>query len=91
MDTTTKQDVIDLVRKYVERHQPNDYRLIVPDDGIRFVSDGVTDPSECFIVAVIPEGRASSAIEYVDRLMRIERDITANEEVRVSVLPAMPG
>ena len=91
MKTLSKEAVIEIVQRHVDAHQPDEYRLVVNREGIRFVSKGVTQPDEYFMVVVEADRDVERRFEYYDRLSDIEDEIENQESIKVSLVPAMPG
>jgi len=82
---------LDIVQRHVDAHQPDEYRLVVKREGIRFVSEGVNEPFDYFLVVVESDRDIARRFEYYDKLSDIEDEIENQEDVRVSLVPVMPG
>jgi len=78
-----QQNVIDVVRRYLEPHQPSDYRLNVMEQGIRHRQDW-------WEVVVQPDKEVYS-YDYYGRLAEAEGDIENHENLKVLLLPVFPG
>lgn len=91
----TNEQVRALVVKYVDQHQPETgYRLVVPDQGVKFVDNSDRRTAfgpGYFVVAVHAEPMPDRRFEYYDRLQEIEEDIIDHEQISVSILPAIPN
>lgn len=78
-----QQNVIDVVRRYLEPHQPSNYRLNVMEHGIRHRQDW-------WEVIVQPDKDVYS-YDYYGRLAEAEGDIENHENLKVLLLPVFPG
>ena len=78
-----QQNVIDVVRRYLEPHQPADYRLNVMEQGIRHRQDW-------WEVVVQPDKDVYS-YDYYGRLAEAEGDIESHENLKILLLPVLPG
>ncbi len=79
----TAQQVVDIVKRYLEPHQPVSYRLNVMEQGIRRRDDW-------WEVVVQPDTDAYS-YEYYGRLAEAENDIEENEDLKILLVPVLPG
>jgi TFIIF-interacting CTD phosphatase-like protein len=77
----TSDEVLQLANKYLEPHQPADYRLIVLDQGVR--QDG-----DWWYVVVRPDRGEKRAYDYYSRLAEAEIDLRDAENVNVLLVPA---
>lgn len=80
----TEDDVLDLVEDYFRRHQPRAYRLDVLRHGVR--RDG-----DWWYIAVQPTPPDIAAREYSDIMEQAEDEIRAQADVKVLLLPVLPG
>ena len=80
-----KQTVIETVKRYLEPHQPSDYRLNVIETGIRHTGD------DWWEVVVQPDRQDIRSYDYYGRLADAENDIEDHEKLKVLLLPALPG
>ena len=78
-----QQNVIDVVRRYLEPHQPADYRLNIMEEGIRHRQDW-------WEVVVQPDKDVYS-YDYYGRLAEAEGDIEEHEDLKILLLPILPG
>ncbi len=78
-----QQNVIDVVRRYLEPHQPADYRLNVMEQGVRHRQDW-------WEVVVQPDKDVYS-YDYYGRLAEAEGDIENHENLKILLLPVLPG
>ena len=78
-----QQNVINVVRRYLEPHQPADYRLNVMEQGIRHRNDW-------WEVVVQPDKEVYS-YDYYGRLAEAEGDIENHENLKILLLPILPG
>lgn len=78
-----QQNVIDVVRRYLEPHQPADYRLNVMEQGIRHRQDW-------WEVVVQPDKDVYS-YDYYGRLAEAENDIEDHENLKILLVPVLPG
>jgi hypothetical protein len=72
-----KQQVIDVVRRYLESHQPQGYRLNVMEKGIRHTSD------DWWEVVVQPDRDDVRSYDYYGRLAETENDIEDHENLKI--------
>ena len=79
----TSADVARLAERYLEPHQPADWRLEVQMDQIR--QDG-----DWWEVVVHPSRRDAYSYEYYGRLSAAEEDLQAAEDVKVLLVPLLP-
>jgi len=79
-----QQNVVDIVKRYLEPHQPTNYRLNVMEKGIRHSRD------DWWEVVVQPDTDVYS-YEYYGRLAEAENDIEENEDLKILLVPVLPG
>ena len=79
----TAADIRQLVERYLERHQPEDWRLEVQPDQIR--QDG-----DWWEVVVHPSRREVYSYEYYGRLAEAEGDLADAEGINVMLVPLLP-
>ncbi len=80
-----EQRVIETVKRYLEPHQPLDYRLNVMEQGIRHTSD------DWWEVVIRPSREDIHTYEYFGRLAEAENDIEDHEHLKILLLPVLPG
>ena len=81
---TNPQQVIKLVERYLESHQPRDYRL-------RVLTEGVRQDENWWYVSVQPTSERPRSYDYYDALSETEQDIQEKEHENILLVPAMPG
>ncbi|MDM8006814.1 MAG: hypothetical protein QUV05_11790 [Phycisphaerae bacterium] len=79
-----QEKVVELVRRYLDRHQPKDYRLEV-------VPDGVQQEDDWYYVVIRPEPENAGSYEYYGYLTEAEQELQEKENVKVLLVPALPG
>lgn len=83
MDEET-QRVLEIVKHYLEPHQPTDYRLNVNELGVRHQDDW-------WEIVVQPSREDIYLYDYYGRLAEASEDIDDQEHLNVSLVPALPG
>lgn len=76
-------DVVVIVRRYLEPNQPQDYRLEVMPDGVK--KDG-----DWWYVLVRPDRNDVRAYDYYDRLAESEVTLRDEEQLNVLLVPVLP-
>jgi len=84
MMSEEQQNIVDTVRRYLEPYQPPDYRLNVMEQGVRHRDDW-------WEVVVQPDKEDVRSYDYYGRLADAENDIEENEDVKVLLVPVLPG
>ncbi|MGQ9651563.1 MAG: hypothetical protein ACUVXJ_15760 [Phycisphaerae bacterium] len=79
-----QEKVVELVRRYLDRHQLKDYRLEV-------VPDGVQQEDDWYCVVIRPEPEDASSYEYHGYLTEAEQELQEKENVKMLLVPALPG
>lgn len=82
--TETRERIIEIVGKYLEPHQPKNYRLHVRPKGMR--QDG-----DYWYVVVQPDKEDIRSYDYYGRLADAENDIEENEQLKILLVPVLPG
>ena len=82
--TKENQHIFDTVKRYLEPYQPTDYRLNVSETGIRHSSD------DWWEVVVQPD-KDMISYDYFGRLAEAENDIENHENLKILLLPSLPG
>ena len=82
--TETRARIIEIAEKYLEPHQPKDYRLHVRPKGLR--QDG-----DYWYVVVQPDKEDVRSYDYYGRLAEAENDIEENEDLKILLVPTLPG
>lgn len=77
--------IVEIVKRYLEPYQPLDYRLIVINNGIRHSRD------DWWEVVVQPDKEDIRSYDYYGRLADAENDIEENEQLKISLVPVLPG
>lgn len=79
-----ENQVLDIIEDYFRGHQPRDYQLSV-------LRQGVTRDGDWWYVAVQPTPPDMRAREYSDMMEQAEDDIRAQANLKVLLLPTLPG
>lgn len=79
----TVEQVIALARKYLEPHQPVNYRLTVMEKDVRRDDDW-------WYVLVQPDREDVRSYDYYGRLAEAEIDLKDAEHVNVLLVPVLP-
>lgn len=69
LDVEAETKVAALVERYLEKHQPGGYRLVVTHSAIR------RSPGGRWLVQIRPEPASAAADDFVDRLLAAGEDI----------------
>jgi len=80
----TPRQVVSLARKYLEPHQPQNYRLEVAEDGLKKDDDW-------WYVLVQPSRQDVRSYDYYGRLAEAEIDLKDSEKVNVLLVPVLPA
>ncbi len=83
--TEEQQKIVDIVRRYLEPHQPPNYRLNVSETGLRHSSD------DWWEVVVQPDKEDVRSYDYYGRLAEAEGDIEDHEDLKILLVPVLPG
>lgn len=75
-------DVASMVQSYLDKDQPNTYRLSVVADGLR--QDG-----DWWYVVVVPDRNGVRAHDYSEKLTTIEDRIREKEQMNLLLVPAL--
>jgi hypothetical protein len=86
LEDADRRRVLDLARKYLEPHQPQDgsYRLDVIDEAVR-------KEDEWYYVVVVPSRYDIRSYDYSSRLAEAEQDLQDSEQLKVLLVPAIPN
>lgn len=79
-----QQNIVDTVRRYLEPHQPSGYRLNVIEQGIR-------RRDNWWEVVVQPDKEDIRSYDYYGRLAEAEDDIEEHEDLKILLVPVLPG
>ncbi len=79
-----QQNIVDTVRRYLEPHQPSNYRLNVIEQGIRHRDNW-------WEVVVQPDKEDIRSYDYYGRLAEAENDIEEHEDLKILLVPVLPG
>ena len=80
----TARQVVKLAKKYLDPHQPDRYKLIVRDDGVK-------QDDDWWYVLVQPDREDIPAYDYYGRLAEAEINLKDAEHVNVLLVPVLPG
>ena len=83
--TEEQQRVVEIVKRYLEPHQPANYRLNVSETGLRHSRD------DWWEVVVQPDREDIYSYDYYGRLAEAEGDIEDHEDLKISLVPVLPG
>jgi len=83
-DQSDIERIVRLVNKYLEPHQPADFRLEVQTKGIQKEEDW-------YYVLVEPNREDARSYEYYGRLAEAEMDLQEHENVKVLLVPTLPS
>ncbi|GMU24223.1 MAG: hypothetical protein AMXMBFR13_42990 [Phycisphaerae bacterium] len=84
VEGTKRVQIADLVRKYLEPHQPHNFHLDV-------VPDAIQQEDDCYYVVVEPSREDARSYEYYGRLAEAELDLQEKEQLNVLLVPVLPG
>jgi hypothetical protein len=76
--------VVALAKRYLEPHQPGNYRLEV-------MADGVKKDDDWWYVLVQPDRENVHSYDYYGRLAEAEIDMADKEHVNVLLVPVLPA
>ncbi|HEY8746413.1 MAG TPA: hypothetical protein VIM11_00455 [Tepidisphaeraceae bacterium] len=79
----TETEVVDLVRRYLQPHQPNDYRLDV-------LVDGIKKDDDWWYVLVRPSRDDVPPYDYYSRLAEAEVSMRDEEDLNILLVPVLP-
>jgi hypothetical protein len=80
----TQKDVVAMARKYLEPHQPRDYKLQV-------IEDEVKKDDDWWYVLVQPDREDIPSYDYYGRLAEAEISLKDAENVNVLLVPVLPA
>ena len=81
----SETETLDIVEEYVKRRQlPKDYRLNVSRLGVQHDGDW-------WYVVVTPEPADIRLRDYRDLMEQVEDDIEKEKQIKVLLVPALPG
>lgn len=80
-----EKQIVEIVKRYLEPYQPLDYRLHVMDDGVRHSRD------DWWEVVVQPDKEDIRSYDYYGRLADAENDIENHEDLKILLVPVLPG
>ena len=81
----SEKETLDIVEEYVKRRQaPKDYRLNVSRLGVQHDGDW-------WYVVVTPEPADIRLRDYRDLMEQVEDDIEKEKQIKVLLVPALPG
>lgn len=83
-DAREVTEIVELVRKYLEPHQPPDYRLEVVPEGVRQEDDWI-------YVLVEPSRDDVRSYDYTARMVEAELDLQEKEHRNILLIPAFPA
>lgn len=80
-----EQQIVETVRRFLEPHQPRDYRLNVIEQGVRHTSD------DWWEVVVQPDRENIRSYEYHTILAETENELEEQTGMNILLLPVLPG
>ena len=84
VEADERKRIVDLVEKYLEPHQPADYRLEIRPEAIEQQDDW-------YYVVVEPSRENARSYEYYGRLAEAEMDLQEKEHLNVLLVPVLPA
>ncbi|MCL5945658.1 MAG: hypothetical protein M1472_02245 [Planctomycetes bacterium] len=72
-----------VVEKYLRKHQPRKYKLVVKHAGSK--QDG-----DWWYILVQPDSKKVSLFDYASRLAITEDELSENEHLKVLLVPVIP-
>ena len=82
LDISGEQGIKELVGKYLETHQPSDYRLNTV---------GLRRDGDYYYVVVQPSREDIRSYDYYNILAEVEGEIEEQKKVNILLVPALPG
>lgn len=79
-----QKEVAEIAKQYLEPHQPETYRLIVKENGIKKDQD-------FWYVVVQPSRDDIRSYDIYARLSEAEADIENHENLKILLVPNLPG
>ncbi len=79
-----KEEIVELVRHYLEPYQPKNYRLEVVPDGVRQDDDWYD-----VVVQAVPD--VARSYEYYGLLTEAEMKVQEEKGKKVLLVPVLPG
>ncbi|MEX0777430.1 MAG: hypothetical protein WD042_17130 [Phycisphaeraceae bacterium] len=87
----TTRGVYRLVKQYVTKHQPREFKLVMLDDAVMRITTGVVDEDEHWYVVVRHDPELPRLLgQYSEKLMKIEDQIRKKEGIVVSLQSMLP-
>ena len=77
-------EIAKIAKQYLEPHQPDTYRLIVKENGIKKDQD-------FWYVVVQPSRDDIRSYDIYARLSEAEADIESHENLKILLVPVLPG
>lgn len=84
LDPVERDKIVNLAKKYLDRHQPTDYRLVI-------VPDAIQRDDDWYYVVVEPSRNDIRSYDYSARLAEAELELQERENVNVLLVPALPN
>lgn len=88
-----KKQILTLVKRYLKAQSPSGYSLVVPDDNVMLVSDGLAKHHERWYVQVVPEPEFIADTrkqEYLRILSDIEEILQKKHKLTVYLTSMLP-
>ncbi len=82
--TATDTDILEVVQRYLARHQPASYQIQITPDQVRH--DG-----NWWYVVVAPSHMDINTSDYFRYLEATEEELSAQENLNVLLVPVLPG
>ncbi|MGC8623842.1 MAG: hypothetical protein ACP5VQ_01090 [Phycisphaerae bacterium] len=83
LQTQNLSGVSKVVEKYLKKHQPRNYKLVVKQAGSK--QDG-----DWWYILVQPDKKTVSSFDYASRLAKTEDELSENEHLKVLLVPVIP-
>ncbi len=80
----SETETLNIVETYINKHQPSDFRLNVSHLGVQHDGDW-------WYVVVTPEPEDIRARDYRDVMEQVEEEIKTEKQIKVLLVPALPG
>ena len=84
LDLKDRERIAELARRYLQPHQPRDYRLEVDVESIH-------QDEDWYYVVVEPSREGVRSYDYSARLAEAELDLQEKEKVNILLVPALPN
>ena len=76
-------EIAAMAQKYLDRHQPSGYRIVVPKNGVEL-------RGHTWLVVVQPDRSDAPTYDYVNRMTEASMELERNEKIDVFLVPGFP-